>query len=95
MSTVWEGKNGCDKQYMGDLAIYLMTVLLYSYGIIMDRIINAPVHVKNFVDVLNSRDKSYLKGEKKLMGKLGINDAKNIGMLPSTSKYVSINFADQ
>ena len=30
-----------------------------------------------------------------LMGKLASNDTKNIGMLPSASKYVSINFADQ
>ena len=30
-----------------------------------------------------------------LMGKLASNDTTNIGMLPSASKYVSINFAAQ
>ena len=30
-----------------------------------------------------------------LMVKLASNDTTNIGMLPSASKYVSINFADQ
>ena len=29
------------------------------------------------------------------MGKLANNDTKIIGMLPSASKYISINFADQ
>ena len=37
MSTVWEDTNGFDNQYMYALAIYLMTVLSYSYGIIMNR----------------------------------------------------------
>ena len=46
MSTVWEDTDGCDNQYMCALDIYLMTVLSYSYGIIMDRAINAPGNVK-------------------------------------------------
>ena len=37
--------NGCATQYICDLDIYLMTVLSSSYGIIMDRAINAPVDV--------------------------------------------------
>ena len=37
----------------------------------------------------------YLKGEMELMSKLASNDTTHIGMLPSASKYVSINFADQ
>ena len=47
-----------------------MTMLSSSYGIIMDRAINAPGHIKNVVDRLNTTEKSYLKGEMKLMGKL-------------------------
>ena len=46
MSTVWEDTDGCAKQYRCALDIYLMTVLSYSYGIIMDCSINAPGHVK-------------------------------------------------
>ena len=47
------------KQYMCALDIYLMTVLSYSYGIIMDREINAPGHIKNVFDGLNATDKHY------------------------------------
>ena len=63
MSTIWEDTDVCTKQYMCALAIYLMTVLSYSYGIIMDHAINAPGHGNNVVDGLNAMDKIYLKGE--------------------------------
>ena len=61
MSKVREDTDGCAKQYMCALAIYLMTVLSSSYGIIMDREINAPGHGKNVVNGLNATDKLYLK----------------------------------
>ena len=77
------------------LAIYLMTVLSSSYGIIMDHAINAPCHGNNVVDGLNATDKNYLKGRMELIGKLASNNTTNIGMLPSASKDVSIKFADQ
>ena len=72
-----------------------MTVLSYSYGIIMDRSINAPGHRNNVVDVLNAIDKPFLKEQMELIGKLASNDTSNIVMLPSASKYASIEFADQ
>ena len=50
MSTVWDDTNGCINQYMCALDMYLMTVLLYLYGIIMDRAVNAPGNVNNVVD---------------------------------------------
>ena len=46
MSTVWEDTDGCAKQYRCDFATYLMTILSSSYGIIMDRAINASGHGK-------------------------------------------------
>ena len=49
MSTLWEDTNICVKEYSCALAIYLMNVLLSSYGIIMDHTIDAPVHGKNVV----------------------------------------------
>ena len=61
MSTVWEYTNGCAKQYRCDLAIYLMDVLSSSYGITMDRTINAPGHGNNVADGLNTMYKPYLK----------------------------------
>ena len=60
MSTVWEDTDSCAKQYMCSLDIYLMTVISYLYGIIMDIAINAPVHGNNVVDALNATDKRYL-----------------------------------
>ena len=71
-----------------------MTVLSYSYGIIMDSTINVPVHGNNVVDGLNATENRFLKGKMELMGKLASNNTKNIGMLPSASKYVFINFLD-
>ena len=38
-----------------------MTVLSYSYGIIMDLAINVPGHGKNVIDGLNATEKSYLR----------------------------------
>ena len=61
----------------------------------MDCAINAPGHVNNVVDGLNTTDKRYLKGKMELIGKLASDDSTNIGMLPSDSKYVSIKFSDQ
>ena len=63
MSTVWEDTNGFSKKYRHALDIYLMTVLSYPYGIIMDRAINALGHEKCFVDGMNAIDKRYLKGK--------------------------------
>ena len=61
----------------------------------MDCAINVQWHGKNVVDGLNATEKRYLKGKMELMGKLESNNTTNIGMLPSASKYVSINFSDQ
>ena len=46
---------------MCDLAIYLVTVLSYSCGIIMDCAINPPGHENNVVYGLIETDKRYLK----------------------------------
>ena len=59
MSKLWEDTDVCAKQYMCDFSMKLMTVLLSSYGTIMDRAINASCHVNNIVDGLNALDKHY------------------------------------
>ena len=56
MSTVREDTYGCANQYRCDLAIYLMAVLPYSYGIIMYRAIYAPGRENNGVDGINSTE---------------------------------------
>ena len=62
MSTVQEDTDVCAKKYRCALTIYLMTVLSYSYVIIMDRAMDAPGQEKNVVDGLYATGKSYLKG---------------------------------
>ena len=62
MLKVWEDTDGCSKKYRCALDIYLITVLPYSYGIIMYRAINALSHGMNVVDGLNATYKRYLKG---------------------------------
>ena len=43
------------------MGIYLMNVLSSLYGIIMDRVVNAPGHLNNVVDCINATYKQYLK----------------------------------
>ena len=94
-STFWEDTDGCAKQYRYTLDICLMNVLSSSYGIIMDSAINSLDHGKNAVYGINATKEKKLKGKMELIGKLGSNYAKNIGMLPSYSKDVSIQFLYQ
>ena len=61
----------------------------------MDRAINAPGHKKNIVDEINAMVKRYLKGKMELIGKLVSKATTNIGIIFSSSKDVSIKFADQ
>ena len=57
VSAVWKDTKFFANQYRCSLDICLMTVLWYSYVIIFDREINAPRHLKNVVDGLNTTDK--------------------------------------
>ena len=91
MSTVWEETDDRENKYSNDLAKYLMTVLSYSYVIIMDFKINALGHGNNFVDGLNATEKSYLKGGMELMGKLASNDTTILGCLPVLQNMSPLN----
>ena len=61
----------------------------------MDFSITAPVHGNDDVDGPNATNKHYLKEQMELLGELATNDASKIGMLPSVSKNISINFPEQ
>ena len=95
LSAVWDDTDGCSKQYMCALAVYLMTVLSSSYSIIKYRAINSTVYRNNFVDGHNATDKRYLKEQIELIGVLASFDTSSIGILSSDSEDVSINFSDQ
>ena len=58
----------------------------------MNLSINSPGHGNNVVDGLNVADKRYLKEQMELIGKLSSRYTSKIGMLPSDSKDVSVNF---
>ena len=73
MLTLWEDTDGYAKQYMSAFSIYLMTLLSYLYGIIIDREINVPGHGNNIVYGLSATDKRYLKEKIELPGKLASN----------------------
>ena len=95
LSTVWEDTDGCTKQYMCSLSVYLMNLLSSSYGIITDLAINAPGHGKNVVNRLNATDKRYFKGKMELVVKLASNNSTNFEVILSASKDVSFKSVDQ
>ena len=57
MSAVWEDTTVCAKQYRCAFSIYLMTVLSYSYGIIIDLALQKPCYNNKVVDGLNAPKK--------------------------------------
>ena len=57
----------------------------------MARAINSPGH-GIFSFGIYATNKHYLKGKKERIGKLGSKKTKNIGMLASASKDISIKF---
>ena len=72
-----------------------MTALSSSYCIIMDHAINAPGNGNIVVGGTNATDKNYLREKMELIGKLASNDTSMIGIIPSSSKDVSVKFEDQ
>jgi hypothetical protein len=70
--TVWDDTDGCAKQYRCGTAIYLLSILASTYGVIIDRAIGAPGHGKDIVDGLNATDKIYLR---KMMCMIGTPEA--------------------
>ena len=63
MSGLLEDTNGCTNQYMCALFIYLMTVLLCSYGIIWVLATNVPGYGNNVVDGINATEKTLFEGK--------------------------------
>ena len=60
LSTIWENTDGCAEQYICASSLYLMSVILQCYSVIIDRGIIAPVYGKEVVDGINAIDKSYI-----------------------------------
>ena len=46
LSTIWGNNDGCAEQYGCALALYLMSVMLQCYSVIIDHGISAPGHCK-------------------------------------------------
>ena len=60
LSKIWENTDGCAEQYRCASALYLMSVMLQTYSIIIDRGISARGHGKEVVDGINAVDKRYI-----------------------------------
>ena len=52
--------DGCVEQYICASALYLMSVMLQYYSVIVVCGISAPVHDKEVVDVINAIGKQYV-----------------------------------
>ena len=72
--TLYDDTDGCGKQYRCGTALYLLSVLACTFGIVIDRAIGAPGHGKDIVDGLNATDKVYLR---KKMCMIGTPEAKD------------------
>jgi hypothetical protein len=58
--TVFDDTDGCSKQYRSGTALFLLTLLAVSHGVIIDRAVGAPGHGKDEVDGLNAVDKQFI-----------------------------------
>ena len=60
LSTIWENTDVCADQYRCASTLYLLSVMLQFYSIIVDHGISAPGHGKEAVDGMNAIYKSYI-----------------------------------
>ena len=60
LSKIWGSTGGCAEQYICAYTLYLMSVISQCYYIIIHRVISAPGHGKEVVDLLNDVDKRYI-----------------------------------
>ena len=56
----WDQTDGCAKQYRCSIAYYMMSYLLKSYQIVLDRAVDTPGHGKDVVDGFNAVQKRYV-----------------------------------
>ena len=60
LSTIWENTDDCAEQYICTTALYLMSVMLQCYSVIIDYGISAPGHGREVIYGLNDIDKRYI-----------------------------------
>ena len=60
MSTIWENTYGCAKKYICASELYLISVILQCYSVIMDWGISSSGHGTEVVDILNYIDTHYI-----------------------------------
>ena len=53
-STLWDNTDGCAEHYIYATALYLLSILLQYYNIIIDRVISALGHDRDIVYVSNA-----------------------------------------
>lgn len=87
--------DGCAKQYRSDNALYLLSIIVLKYLIVIDRAIGAPGHGKSIVDGLNAVDKHYLKKVMCMSGSNRTDDLKSRMKMYSIAKKASFSFAKE
>ena len=65
---MWKTTDGCSKQYHCGTAMYFLSLLAFSFNIVIDRAICAPGHGKDIVDELNAVTKCFLQKQFCMIG---------------------------
>jgi hypothetical protein len=68
-SVMFDGTDGCSKQYRCGAALFLLSLLSSLHRIVIDRMIGAPGHGKDIVDGLNATDKRFLAQKMTMIGR--------------------------
>ena len=61
MSTIWDSTDGCTEHYRCATALYLLSMLVHSYNIIIDCGVVAPGNNIEVVDGLNDTEKGFFQ----------------------------------
>ena len=77
-NSLWiEDTDGAAKQYRSGTALYLLSLLAATKGVIVDRAIGAPGHGKDEVDGLNVVDKRFIQQKMAILQAPGVNESEN------------------
>ena len=60
ISTIWGNTDGCVDKYCRATAMYLLSMLVHAYNIIIDIGVGAPGHDREVVSGFNANDKMFI-----------------------------------
>ena len=68
ISVMFDGTDGCAKQYRSGTALFLLSLHAAMHRIVIDRAIGAPGHGKDIIDGLNATEKRFLAQKMTMIG---------------------------